>query len=582
MNAKAITAAGRIPVIQTGQALQSLRDSGYSLPTAVGEVIDNSIEAKANSIKIRLEEELGRHGKKHVHRIAIVDDGTGMDLDLLHHYLVIGYSSRYMQTDTIGKYGVGAKLAALNFGKRIDVWSRDTEDGDWMHVYFDLSEAIEMEKLGETVGLDAPAAKAVPDHLRDMLPEGMGTLVLWSQVDRLEEGRFAADFNELRVDLERELSRIFRYFINGGIKIQVNGNDLLPHDPLMRMEGTWSDQVLTKEADKAREKSGEKAKGRKTHFPATPIGEEEIRIGRSKVRLTVTLYPNEVLRKRGQGGDTLARHLRVPDNLGAISFVRKNREVSYTNVPRIFPFGVLDPDRFIGIEVAFNPDLDDYFGIRNVKRGVEPHGHLREQIRTYLARYIPAARKLQDEAWGEASRQDQDTTGEHGAILDAVKDVDDTMPKSRAESDATPEDVERELKQLAQDAGKEEGQEQEQYIEKIKNLPYVIESVDYPGNQFISVTHLARKVIIRLNTRHPFSREMWEPIKEIAERDPGSVSGEEAVKTSRRTLEALTLLLIAYGKAESMHQNPTDQYQDLTGYWGQFLGTMLKKVKNVL
>jgi hypothetical protein len=41
------------------------------------------------------------------------------------------------------------------------------------------------------------------------------------------------------------------------------------------------------------------------------------------------------------------------------------------------------------------------------------------------------------------------------------------------------------------------------------------------------------------------------------------VSGTEAVRTALRTIEALTLLVIAYGKAESMHQHPTEQYSDL-------------------
>ena len=31
-----------------------------------------------------------------------------------------------------------------------------------------------------------------------------------------------------------------------------------------------------------------------------------------------------------------------------------------------------------------------------------------------------------------------------------------------------------------------------------------------------------------------------------------------------------------------MHPNPVEQYGDLTQYWGQFLGTLLNKVKNVL
>src|SRR4051812_26507120 len=110
----------RIPIIRPGQALESLRDSGHSLPTALGEPIDNSLEARANNIYIHLGESDNPKGKKHVHKITIADDGDGMDESILHQYLQLGFSTRYMRTDTIGKYGVGAKLAALNFARRID------------------------------------------------------------------------------------------------------------------------------------------------------------------------------------------------------------------------------------------------------------------------------------------------------------------------------------------------------------------------------------------------------------------------------------------------------------------------------
>ncbi|MBB3182298.1 ATP-binding protein [Variovorax sp. Sphag1AA] len=570
------SATGDIAMIQTGQALLSLRDSGHSLPTALGEVIDNSIEANANNILVLLEQSEER-GKKRVHRIAIRDDGDGMPAEILHRYLVLGYSSRYMRSDTIGKYGVGAKLAALNFGRRIDVWSRNRPDAEWLHVHFDLNEALVEEGLGKSVVLKAPAPAAPPPDLNLEFPKETGTVVLWSNVDRLEEGRAARDFNELRQELEKELSRIFRHFLDGGIKISINDSLLIPHDPLMLLERTWADTVLNKEY-----KRDDLKKGVLHHYGATTIGEDIVKIGQHAAHLRVTLYPKEVLRRRGLGGDTLAKSLRIPENEGALSFVRKNREVAYSNVPRILPGGVQEMDRFIGIEVSFDPELDDYFGIRNVKRGVEPHGELRDKLREHLKKHIPTARKLIDETWGVAAREQHEASGEHAAILDAVKEVDAMMPKPRVESqeDTPPADVV--LKELAEDAGFTKPEEQKKYIEDKKKLPFVIESVSFPGNIFLSTTHVADQVIIRLNTRHPFYREMWEPLKAISERDPGTVSGDEAVKAARRSVEAMSLLLIAYGKAESMHANPVEQYGDLTQFWGQFLGTMLNKVRNVL
>jgi len=566
-----------IPAIMTGHTLQSLRDAGYSLPAAIAEVVDNAIEANANAIEVYLEDvEEGR--KTHVERIAIADDGTGMGTgaegeSILQHYLQLGYSTRYMSTKTIGKYGVGAKLAALNFAERVDVWSC-SDEGSWRHVYFDLEEALAAEQRGDSIVIAEPDDLPVPEELVFLQPEGTGTIVLWSKIDRLRTARRAADANAVRVDLEKELSRIFRDFIDGGIELCVNEKKLLPHDPLFLMENTWADKAIAKQL-------GLPAKEDK-HFPATVIADEPITVDNSAAQLRVTLYPAEVTRKRGIGGDKFAKKLRVPDNQGAISFVRLDREINYTNVPRIFPRGVMKPDRFIGIEIRFTPDLDEYFGVRHVKRGVEPVDDLRIAIRERLKKYLPQARKQLDERWGEESRKEQETTGEHAPIEEAVKEINRTLPKSRIQEAPSEEEQQQALQELAFDVGKDDPEEQEEYLKRARELPVIVESVDIPGSLFIDIQHFSDQVVIRLNTRHRFYRELWEPIKEIAEMDPGLVSGEQAVNTARRTMEALSLLIMAYGRAESMDPDPEGQFGDLRMFWGQFLNTMLGKVKGVV
>lgn len=439
------------------------------------------------------------------------------------------FSSRYMRTDTIGKYGVGAKLAALNFGRKIDVYSRQRADAPWLHVSFDLDEALDEEKSsGEPTALEVPAEAEVPEELKDLIPEGSGTLVVWSKVDKLEEGRVFGTFDELLVDVQKELARIYREFITGGIAIVVNGLKLMAHDPLFLMEGTWADHVLTKEAKKS---DG----ARKTHFPATLIADEFVTVKGSKARVRITLYPEEVTRERGRGADELAKKLRVPDNEGAISFMRKGREITYSNVPRVLPGGVENLDRFIGIEVSFEPELDDYFGVRNVKRGVEPHGELRARIRDVLRRYIKTTRQKIQERWGAVENLDKGRTGKFGPTMDRVKEADAKMPKG-PRHDVDPEKERQAFADLARDTGHESEDDKKAYLERIRSLPFVLETVDFPGKQFIDVQHIGDKVIIRLNTRHRFYRELWSPLERIAEMSPGSVSGEDATASARRAV----------------------------------------------
>lgn len=591
-----------IPAVLSGHALRSLRESGYTLPAALGEVIDNAIEADANEIDVHFEETAGGKRKAHISRIAVADDGSGMGTDqdgrdVLHHYLQLGYSTRYMSTTTIGKFGVGAKLGALSFARRVDVWSRADGESDWRHAHFDLDEAIEAEERSELVLIGEPDTEPVPEDLGFLLPEGSGTLVLWSKVDRLEHGRWAEDANKLRVEVERELSRIFRYQLNGGIEIRIGEEPLLAHDPLMLMERTWADKALEQEAGQqaqsaAREarEQGEKPSKAKppTHFEATVIGQAKLKIGGHSADLTVTLYPPTVTRKRGLGGDKLAKKLRVPENQGRISFVRMKREINYATVPYSFPTAILDADRFIGIEVSFTPELDEYFGVRNVKRGVEPHGDLRKQLKEKLAPFVEEARAERERRWGEVARETQETEGEHRGIVDAVDRANKRLPKSRAQDEPQEQggdqtsSPDQALEDLATDVGKDEPEQRGEYIEAIRGKAIVVESVDYPGQSFVDIQHVSGQVIIRLNTRHRFYRELFQPIKAISEQDPGTVSSVEAVKTARRTREALTLLLMAYGKAESMNENPRDAYGELRNYWGTFLDSLMGDVKDVI
>lgn len=567
-----------VPLIKTGQAILSLRDSGYTIEAALGEVIDNAIEANANSISIELFEGVNKKKKKCVSQIALIDDGDGMDKELLQNYPQIGFSTRYMSTTTIGKYGVGAKLAAINYAKKFEVWSKTRNDKDWLYVYFDLEE-FENNSNVDIINIPEPSKKPIPSELKNLIPKDSGTIILWSKVDRLEEGRYAVDFNELRLSVEKEIARIFRYYLEGGIKIYVNNTSILPFDPLMQMQGSFSDKIIALHYKNLAKKEIRYKENIKDHYPSIEIAKKAFKIDNSEFDVTITVYPREVTRVRGKGGDNFAKKLRIPENQGQISFVRLKREVSYTNVPKIFPRGVDWPDRFIGIEVSFNPKLDEFFGVRNVKRGVEPHGKLREMIREFLHTFLPNARKVIDDAWGQASRKEKTNINEHDELLSAVKKVNTTLAKGKVKRES--EKDEQLLLDLASDVVGDDKEKQQAYLDKIKNFPFVMVSDSFPGNQFIDVQYLSEQTIIRINTRHRFYRDMWEPLKLLSSKDSGNISGMEAKDISRRAIEALSLLIIAYGKAGSLNPTAYSDYSELTNQWGTYLDLFLKNIKDV-
>src|SRR5262249_21536591 len=89
-----------VDLVLVDQALTSLRSSGHDAPSAIGETIDNSLQAGANHIHIRLFTEKRTIGNSKrsvqvVERVAIGDDGSGMDFDTLWRYPQLGFSTRY-------------------------------------------------------------------------------------------------------------------------------------------------------------------------------------------------------------------------------------------------------------------------------------------------------------------------------------------------------------------------------------------------------------------------------------------------------------------------------------------------------
>jgi len=564
----------REPVIQTVQALLALRDSGFTLAAALAEVIDNSIEAKATNIDVTLHEAVGRGGKSHVDYITIVDDGIGMSREVLAKYLVIGFSTRWMQRTTIGKYGVGAKLAALNFGRCIDVWSRPSAKGDWLHVNLDLVEMEAAEKRAEmdAVTIAPPVAKPLPSDWVPAPPKGSGTVVIWSDVDRLEAGWVQENFDGLVRDARKELARIFREFINGGLTLKINGIALRAADPLFLMSGSFADDLLAKE-DKANKREP------RDHYPPkleVALREEiYIKEADASAWLTVTVAPPEVLRERGKGGDALARSLNINESQGMISFVRLKREISYTIVPRIFPTGIKEPDRFIGIEVAFEPDLDEYFGVRNVKHGVVPQHELRNRIRQMLKPYVGTARKAIQEQWREQDRKSKSTGGEHESVVVRAGDVDKGLPKARAQplSDAAMLQIYRDL---AKDVGHDDPGAVDEYVERVSARPFTVETVDGAGKDFIDIMYLGgSKVVVRVNKRHKFYREIWARLLAVAE---GEVEASDDMKAlALRATDAFTLMVIAYARATAMDDDP-EQFEELNSWWGKFLDALMSKV----
>ena len=117
-----------------GALIESLRAVGYSLPTAIADIIDNSIAAKAKNIWLDF------YWDGCDSRISILDDGVGMEEDVLSNAMRPGSQS---PTDTrdpsdLGRFGLGLKTASFSQSRILSVVSK-TSKGEKSRRCWDLN-----------------------------------------------------------------------------------------------------------------------------------------------------------------------------------------------------------------------------------------------------------------------------------------------------------------------------------------------------------------------------------------------------------------------------------------------------------
>jgi histidine kinase/DNA gyrase B/HSP90-like ATPase len=576
-------AAGEVPLIKVDTALLSLRASNFDTPAAVGEPIDNSIQAKANNIKIRLVEGGRRIGKKQktttvVEQIAFADDGEGMDEDTLHKSLVLGYSSRYNSRAGMGRFGVGATLAGISQAQRLAIYTRNTQGGQYFYTYIDLEEISQ----GKQTAMPLPEKLDIPTEFADMMSEGPGTLVVWSKCDRLVQGDDGTvhDLNEVRTELVEWISRTYRYFLDGGLRIELDGKPIEPHDPLYlmtipRFQDDPKAEVLVDDK-----------------FDWT-VPSEPSRT--SSVRVRLTLLPRDWRLSRGWGNPsfTPTRERKIHKNEG-VSILRANREIFYGVLPRFYPTAVLDIDRWHGIEIRFEPELDECFRVRNVKKGAEPVEGLRAKLRQFLDSAVATARKRVKETYIEEANKKQTEQGIHDAAEKIGAEVEEVSPKARSGQTTTPEQrdavIDEVVAAAVQEAGKDGAPETSvgAIKERLRSLPFTIVDTQWPGKDFIEIEHLGTNTIVKLNKRHPFFSRIYLPVLEATgvQLDGGGENSTKVAKLSEEELQSvarsvqigLDLLIMSYAKAESMHPDADNQYGDLRTQWGMFLYNMIQRM----
>lgn len=215
--------------------MESTRAIGYSIESAVADVIDNSVAAKATNISIFF----NCLPKPY---IAICDDGTGMNNDQITEAMRYGTASpsETRRDDDLGRYGLGMKTASLSQCRSLTVASKI--DNHVVGRRWDLDHIIETKKWSLEQLDENEITNLV--NSEELFKQSSGTLVVWQNLDKVKSGSVTIEqaLEDRMLEVKKHLELVFHRYLSGDgvkkIKIFINGIPLIPFDPFYISKST--------------------------------------------------------------------------------------------------------------------------------------------------------------------------------------------------------------------------------------------------------------------------------------------------------------------------------------------------------
>ena len=332
---------------------ESMRDLGYSLETAIADLIDNSVSARANSIEILCD--LSQSDPA----LAIFDNGRGMTADELFAAMRHGSTSpkHPRAPGDLGRFGLGLKTASFSQCRRLTVIS--TQKGipsgaEWNLDLIDRKDDWIVTILEDDEIADLPFSNRVPDN---------GTVVIWRTLDRLfedESGRKRDEIVNEKLDVvDRHLSLVFHRFLAGQVKgrkklsISINGHEVEPFDPFCLKNSAT--QILPKET---------------------------VRVSGTPVHMQPYILPHHN-RLTAKEYDYYQDRSDFISNQGAYIY-RNSRLMAWGDWFRLIPKG--EATKLARVQIDFPTSLDESWTIDIRKSRAKPPRAVRERLRQIIAR----------------------------------------------------------------------------------------------------------------------------------------------------------------------------------------------------
>lgn len=228
--------------INVSNFIDSYRSIGYTIETAIADIIDNSIYAKATRIDINMEWENFADSSPCV---MIIDNGIGMtDAELIESMrLACKSPADYRDPTDLGRFGLGLKTASFSQCQLLTVGSKK-EGNTPCCKQWDVSY---IKQSNEFLLFDCSLEES---GLKDLIPDSHGTVVMWNKLDNLNIPAEASIekkeqfWKQIKRSVYNHISLTFGSF-KGQIDFYFNGNHIELWDPFLKNNPETT--VLTEE-----------------------------------------------------------------------------------------------------------------------------------------------------------------------------------------------------------------------------------------------------------------------------------------------------------------------------------------------
>jgi len=438
--------------------MESLRFSGYDNSIALADLVDNSLDADASLIDIKIEK------NREDYRVSIADNGIGMSEDVLEQALKLGsLTSRDTQSD-LGRFGMGLVTASISIGRRVVIYTK--EEGQDM-----LTGIMDLDYMAEVNDFKVYREKSSKEDMRIAAGYGLdkcGTVLIIEKCDQVNY----TDINELSDRVSKYFGEVFREFLRAGKVITVNNSKVDIVDPM------WQDGILVDEY----KKRSELYSSEKFSIKVPNIGEEEIVV---KIHV-LPMFDQSINRK-----------LKLNQTNQGFYLIRNHRQISGGETLNIFSKHN-DLNR-VRVEIFFPGTLDQAMGVNYSKHGVKPSQAVLDKLKNDVLPQIDTLRNRFRKIHSVEESEDLN-----------FSDAEKAIAQSRKLLDVSDAKKEIPVKRTRKAREKEENKTPE--TDKHRGRPSLPEIAKFELHDFGSagiifdVEKQGKKTIILWNIAHPFYR----------------------------------------------------------------------------